>query len=103
MAQVRKIDIQLPDDLAITYANMVRVAHTPGEFVLDFTSILPMDTTGKVSVRVVMAPLGLKLLHKALSENIARYETTFGEIKLPDTHSLAEDLFHQPPGPDEKA
>ncbi len=103
MAQVRKIDIQLPDDLKIIYANMVRVAHTPGEFVMDFTSILPMDVTGKVSARVVMAPLGLKLLHKALSENIARYEANFGKIKLPESHSLADDLFHQPPDPEDKA
>jgi hypothetical protein len=51
---------------------------------------------------VVMAPLGLKLLLKALAENINRYEASFGEIKLPDSHTLADDLFHSsnnPPTP----
>jgi len=102
MPQVRQINVELPDDLKVTYANMVRVAHTPGEFILDFSSILPGDTKPKVSARVVMAPLGLKLLLKALAENIARYETNFGEIKLPDSHTLADDLFNNtanPPNP----
>lgn len=99
MPQVRQINVELPDDLKVTYANMVRVAHTPGEFILDFSSILPGDTKPKVSARVVMAPLGLKLLLKALAENIARYETNFGEIKLPDSHTLADDLFNNTANP----
>ena len=99
MPQVRQINVELPDDLKVTYANMVRVAHTPGEFILDFSSILPGDTKPKVSARVVMAPLGLKLLLKALAENITRYETNFGEIKLPDSHTLADDLFNNTANP----
>jgi hypothetical protein len=99
MPQVRQINVELPDDLKVTYANMVRVAHTPGEFILDFSSILPGDMKPKVAARVVMAPLGLKLLLKALAENITRYEANFGEIKLPDSHTLADDLFHSPNNP----
>ena len=40
-----------------------------------------------------MSPLGAKLLHHALSENIKRYETSFGEIVVPGSKSLADFLF----------
>jgi len=103
MPQVRQINIELPEDLKATYANVVRVAHTPGEFILDFSAILPGELKPRVASRIVMSPLGLKLLLKALSENIARYETNFGEIKTPETHTLADDLFHStsnPPAPE---
>ena len=57
-----------------------------------------------------MSPLSAKLLLRALSENITRYETAFGEIIIPTT-SLADALFkpfQQPPdeppeAPDDKA
>ena len=94
MANVRQITIHLPEDIEPIYANMVRIAHTPAEFVLDFSAILPGDPKPEVLARVVMSAMALKLLHCALGENIARYESSFGEIKLPASHSLANDLFH---------
>ena len=94
MPEVRQVNIELPVDLQPVFANMVRVAHTPGEFILDFTALLPGDLKPRVNARIVMSALGLKLLQRALTENIARYEATFGEIKLPPApHSLADDLF----------
>ncbi len=54
-----------------------------------------------------MSPLSAKLLLRALTENLARYEAAFGEINVPVNTSLAEHLFrpHQPPEPpkDDKA
>jgi len=99
MAEVRQVNVELPEDLNPIYANMVRVAHTPGEFILDFSAILPGAMNPKVLSRVVMSALGLKLLYRALGENLARYETNFGEIKLPGSHSLADDLFHNSSNP----
>jgi hypothetical protein len=48
-----------------------------------------------------MSPLSAKLLLRALTENLARYETAFGEISVPGNSSLAENLFrpHPPPEP----
>jgi len=45
--------------------------------------------------------VSLKLFFRALAENLARYEASFGEIKLPGDTSLATDLFRniQPPPP----
>jgi hypothetical protein len=47
-----------------------------------------------------MTPLSAKLLLRALTENIARYEAAFGEIAMPSNNSLAESLF-RPPHPPE--
>ena len=54
-----------------------------------------------VCTRVVMSPLGAKLLQRALAENLSRYETAFGEIKIPGENSLADFLF-RPPAPTER-
>jgi len=49
---------------------------------------------------VVMTPLSAKLLLRALTENIARYEAAFGEINMPSNSTLAESLFRPPHPPD---
>jgi len=105
VADIRQINVILPEDLEAIFANVVRLSHTPGEFIMDFSSILPGNMKPKVKARVVMSPLGVKLLQKALNENIARYEANFGEIRTPLAHTLADDLFNNtsnPPAPEEK-
>jgi hypothetical protein len=51
-----------------------------------------------------MTPLSAKLLLRALTENLARYEAAFGEIKIPHGSTLADNLFKglQPPEPPEE-
>ena len=88
--------MELPDDLQPVYSNVARISHTPFDFVLDFSQALPAQPHSKVLARVIMAPAGAKLFLRALTENIARYESIFGEITLPkgDT-GLAHDLFRR--------
>ena len=43
--------------------------------------------------RVLLSPLSAKLIYKALGDNLAKYEASFGEIKLPGSTSLADHLF----------
>lgn len=98
--------MELPPELSATYSNLVRITHTPAELILDFAQLLPAATPGaRVMARILMSPVGAKLFYRALGENLARYETTFGEINLPRDNSLANDLFksvHPPePPPDE--
>lgn len=83
----------VPEDLEATYINLVRIAHSPSEMVLDFAHLLPGSKPAKVRNRIVMSPLGAKLLLGALSENIKRYETAFGEIRVPGSKTLADYLF----------
>jgi hypothetical protein len=92
--------IDIPEDIDILYSNLVRISHSPSDLVMDFGHILPAQKA-KIVARIVMSPVGTKLFAKALTENLARYEATFGEIRLPGDASLANDLFKQikPPEP----
>lgn len=91
----------LPPNLDAVYANMVRISHTPSEMVMDFSRILPGDTHARVMSRILMSPLSTKLLQRALTENLAKYETVYGEIKIPVKNTLAGQLFRPPQANDE--
>src|SRR5574339_169889 len=92
--------IIVPERMEPAYANLARISHSPADIVIDFALLLPGETTANIRARVVMTPLSAKLLLRALSENIARYEAAFGEIPVPTNSSLAESLF-RPPHPPE--
>ncbi len=92
--------IQVPEGMEPAYTNLARISHSPADIVIDFAHILPGETTANIRSRVVMSPLSAKLLLRALHENIARYESAFGEIAVPSNSSLAESLFRpHPPEP----
>jgi len=88
--------IHISPDLDPAYANLVRIAHTPSEVMLDFARLLPGDPGAKVVSRILLSPLSAKLLVRALSENLGKYEAQFGEIEIPQKQSLAEFLFRPP-------
>ena len=94
-------NIDLPDDLDSKYVNFVRISHTASEFILDYSLLLPGVKQPKVDARLIMSPTAAKLFLRALTENISRYESKFGEIKTPRSHSLADDLF-RPNDPSEE-
>ena len=92
--------INVPEGMEPAYVNLARISHSPADLVIDFAHLLPGETTANIRSRVVMSPLSAKLLLRALTENLARYEATFGEIGVPSSSSLAENLF-RPPHPPE--
>jgi len=94
------IPIEIPVELQPAYANLARIAHAPAEFVMDFARLLPGDTKAIVAARVIMSPVALKLFAQALTENLGRFEATFGTINVPGGTSLADSLF-KPPHPPE--
>lgn len=87
----------LPAGQDVVYSNVVRIMHSPSEMVFDFGRAMPGEPDVHIKSRVLMAPLSAKLLQKALADNIAKYESIFGEIKLPQGKSLADDLFRNMP------
>ena len=100
--------IVVPPGLEADYSNVVRISHSPSELVFDFGNILSGESEVHIKARVMMSPLSAKLLQKALADNLNKFETVFGEIKLPPGKSLADDLFRslqppEPPKPDDKA
>ena len=69
-----------------TYSNVMRIAHSPFEFTLDFgTMPVGPEDGGVMTVhnRVILSPAHAKIMLKTLQENIQNYEGRFGEIKLP--------------------
>jgi hypothetical protein len=90
----QQIPLHLPTDLNMEYVNLVRIAHSPSELVFDFAQMLPGEAGAQVTSRIVMAPLSAKLLLRALADNLSRFETAFGEIKVPGDTTLADHLFH---------
>jgi len=89
--------LELPADLKPVYANLARIAHSPADLVIDFAHLMPGEGKARITARVMLSPLSAKLLLRALSENISRYEAAFGEISMPAS-SLADQLF-KPPSP----
>ncbi len=99
MPRSQQAALEAPETLQPVYANLVRIAHSPADLVLDFAHLLPGEGKARIGARVLMSPLSAKLLYRALGENLARYEAAFGEIAT-STSSLADHLFkpfQQPP------
>lgn len=88
-------NLNLPEDLDPSYVNLARITHTPSEMILDFALMVPGNQKADIQTRVLMSPLSAKLFYNALGENLAKYESKFGEINIPGG-SLAENLFRPP-------
>lgn len=81
--QPQQINIEIGEKEAEgIYANLAIISHSPAEFVLDFTRVLPGIPKSKVYARIIMTPQHAKSLLNALKENVAKYEAQFGEIKV---------------------
>lgn len=76
------INIEIPEDKADgTYSNLAVIAHSSTEFVLDFVNMMPGMPSPKVKARIIIPPIHVKRLMRALGENIERYEASFGTIQ----------------------
>lgn len=79
----QQINIELGEKEAEgIYTNMAIISHSPDEFIIDFTRILPGVPKAKVLSRVIMTPQRAKLFLKSFNDNIRKYEQRHGEIKI---------------------
>ena len=78
------LNVELPADLEAIYSNFALITHSPSEIVIDFARMLPNVPKAKVYARILMTPMNAKLLHKALGENLGKFEKQYGEIKTPE-------------------
>jgi len=89
-----QINIEVPSDLEAIYANFALITHSASEIIIDFARVLPNTPKAKVYARIINTPMHAKLLLRALSDNLEKYEAQFGEIKLPaDSDALAQQFF----------
>jgi hypothetical protein len=85
----QQINIELGEKEAEgIYSNLAIISHSPAEFVVDFTRVLPGVPKAKVHARIIMTPQHAKLLMRALHDNIARYENSHGEINIDNPNNL---------------
>jgi hypothetical protein len=81
--QSQQINIELGEKEAEgIYSNLAILTHSPAEFIIDFTRVLPGVPKARVHARVIMTAQHAKLLLRALEDNINKYEMKFGEIKI---------------------
>ena len=94
---IQQINIELSQETSEgEYSNFVVVTHSPAEFVMDFTKILPGVTKARVHSRVVMAPHQTKKILSSLKENIDRYENDHGKIVSPERDGFGEYPINTP-------
>lgn len=81
--QPQQINVELGEKEAEgIYSNLVMISHSPAEFVMDFTRMLPGVPKAKVFARIIMTPQHAKSFSDAMNDNIKKYEKQFGDIKV---------------------
>ena len=84
----QQINIELGEKEAEgIYSNLAIIAHSKAEFVIDFTRILPGVPKARVHARIIMTPQHAKMLARALTENIQRFEQQNGEIQIDNSNN----------------
>jgi hypothetical protein len=82
-AKDQKINIELDEKTAEgTYSNLAIINHSVSEFIVDFISLMPGAPKAKVKSRIILTPEHAKRLHKALGDNIQRFEKANGKINV---------------------
>ena len=94
-----ELNIELPEEEAEgTYANLVMIAHSPEEFILDFIRVMPGVQQARVKSRIIVTPQHAKRLLGALQENIQRYEQAHGPISEPEQSGGHSPIHFGSPG-----
>lgn len=78
------------------YSNLVFIAHSASEVILDFARALPGLPKAKVYARVILTPQHAKSLLMALEQNLKNYEAQFGTIKVPGEPQRGKELGFKP-------
>ena len=78
-----QLNIELPKEVAQgSYSNLAVITHSSSEFILDFVRLMPGVPKAQVNNRIIMNAEHAKRLYLVLQDNISKFESQFGEIKL---------------------
>ena len=81
--QKGQLNIELNEDIAQgTYSNLAVITHSSSEFVIDFVRIMPGITKANVQSRIILTPEHAKRLLMALQDNLKKYESVHGQVKI---------------------
>jgi hypothetical protein len=64
------------------YANLALISHSNSEVIIDFARALPGLPKAKVHARIILTPHNAKALHRALGDNLSKFEAQHGPIQL---------------------
>ena len=78
MAEGKKVAGPVPQAL---YFNVMRVTHNQREFFFDFAQTATEPGVANLLSRMVTSPGHAKAVLVALTDNVRKYETKFGEIE----------------------
>jgi hypothetical protein len=82
------------------YSNLAIITHSPAEFIIDFTRVMPGVPKAKVYARIITNPQHAKMLLNALKDNIEKFENRFGVIKVEGQPSPSSFGFSTPTSED---
>ena len=83
--QDNQLNIELSEEIAEgIYSNLAIISHSTSEFVLDFIRLMPGTPKANVKSRIILTPEHAKRLLIALQDNISKYESQMGKIKVLD-------------------
>jgi len=81
--QQKNINVELREQEAEgIYANLALITHSASEFIIDFARLMPGLPKARIHARILMTPQNFKNLHRAIAENISKYEAQHGTIQM---------------------
>ena len=79
----QQLNIELSEEVAQgIYSNLAVITHSSSEFVVDFVRIMPGVPKANVKSRIILTPEHAKRLLMALQDNIKKFESVNGPIKV---------------------
>ncbi|MEA3478920.1 MAG: DUF3467 domain-containing protein [Bacteroidota bacterium] len=99
--QKKQINIELNEEIAEgIYSNLAMITHSNSEFIIDFIKMMPGIPKAKVKSRIILTPQHAKRLYRALKDNIAKFESMHGNIKIPEGGEMMPPMNFGGPTPE---
>lgn len=94
-----QINIELDEETAQgVYSNLAVITHSSSEFVIDFVRIVPGVPKAKVKSRIILTPEHAKRLLLALKDNLTKFKSQFGTVKVNELGPILPMSFGGPTG-----
>ena len=93
-----RLNIELSEETAQgVYSNLAVISHSTSEFIVDFIRVMPSVPKAPVKSRIILTPENAKRLLRALNDNIKKFESHFGEIKINNEGAIMPMNYGGPP------
>ena len=88
-----QVPVQIdPGEAEGIYANLVLIAHSSSEFILDFARMLPGLQRAKVFSRIILTPQTARSLLRGLETRVEAFESQHGKISVQGDSASHRDI-----------